>query len=143
MLNLMVKFSFTVLDQKYSFWANFAQKGNCPFNLKLGFQSNPNKLNSIAMFRFCFRLKTLFLSNFGPKNQICLFKLNLCRSTNSNMLILMMMFTFSVFRLKTLYLGKFSPKNQNCWFNVKFGSKTKSSVLNLLVILTFPVWNQK
>ena len=61
-LSLMVMFTFSVLDQKYSFWANLVQK------LKYTeFASD--------VYLLYFGPVIAFLGKLSPKNQDCLFKM--------------------------------------------------------------------
>ena len=58
-------------------------------------------LNSIAVFIvFCRLPETPFLGKFGPKDQICQFKLKFGIETNSNMRNSMVVFTPYTFGLK-------------------------------------------
>ena len=71
---------------------------------------------------FCFGPQTPFLGKFDPGYQNCLFKMKFGLKINSNMLNLMVMFTFFCFGLQIPFLNKLGPKNQNCMFKMKFGT---------------------
>ena len=58
----------------------------------------------------CFRLEKPFLGKFGPKIQICRFKLKSGTLTNSNMNNPMEIFNFSVFDWKYSFLRKLFQK---------------------------------
>ena len=62
--------------------------------------------------------------------------------TNLNMLISMIMFTFSVLDRKS-FLDKFHPKNKNCQFKAKFGTQSNSNIRNSMVLLTFLIFDRK
>ena len=54
----MVVFTFSVLDQKNSFWEIWSGNQNCYFKLKFGTKTNLNIQNLMMMFTF---------SDFNPK----------------------------------------------------------------------------
>ena len=68
----------------------------------------------------CFRLEKPFLGKFGPKIQICRFKLKSGTLTNSNMNNPMEIFNFSLFDWKFFLFEKIVPENQNFLFKLKF-----------------------
>ena len=80
-------FTFSVLDQKTSFWVNLVKKNqNCKFKMEFGSKTNLNRQNSMMMFPFsAFDHKISFLGKFGPKIQNCLFTLKFDTKTNLNM----------------------------------------------------------
>ena len=57
-----------------------------------------------CVYFFCFGLKMSFLGKFDPNEQNCLFKMKVGITTNSNMLNLMVMFTFTVLGQEDLFL---------------------------------------
>ena len=79
MQNSMVVFTFSALDWKHLFQANLVQKikiVSLSWNLFLLTHSNmQNSMVIFIIFFVCLRPKTPFLSEFGPKNQNCQFKL--------------------------------------------------------------------
>ena len=89
MQNLVVVFTFSVLDWKHPFWANLVQKV---------------KIVSLSWKLVLFGLETPFLGKFGTKNQNCQFKLKFGTKTNSNMQNSMALFTFSVLDRKHPFL---------------------------------------
>ena len=77
----------------------FSQKNhNCLFKTKFDIYSN--LLNSVEFegdtHFLCFGLELLFAGKFDPKTQNCLLKTQFVTEIKSNMLNLMVMFTFSV-----------------------------------------------
>ena len=77
----------------------FSQKNhNCLFKRKFDIYSN--LLNSVEfkgdIHFLCFGLEQLFVGKFDPKTQNCLLKTQFVTEIKSNMLNLMVMFTFSV-----------------------------------------------
>ena len=53
MQNSLVLFTFSVLEQKYPFWANLTpKKSSCQFKLKFGTQTNSSFQNSAGVFSF-------------------------------------------------------------------------------------------
>ena len=95
--NARVVFTFSVLQRKYSFWANFVQKG---IIVSL---SRILVTRLIRIYRiqwhcsvFLFETGNTFLGKFGEESQNCEFQLMFGTKTNSNMPNSMMIFTFSV-----------------------------------------------
>ena len=75
---LMMIFIFSVLHQKTLFGQIGLSIHNCFFQKKFGTCTNLNMQNSMVMFTFFyFRPEIHFLGKFHPKNQNCLFQLNL------------------------------------------------------------------
>ena len=138
MPNSMTLFTFSVLEWKHPFWANWIPKINCQFKLKFGTKTKSKKQNSIVNF-FCFRLEAPFLGKFGPKIQNCQFNLKLGIQNNSNMQNSVMVFSFFCFRPETPFLGKFRPKNENIYFKLKHGIQTNSNMQNSMVVFSFSV----
>ena len=109
MHNLMVVFSFSVLDRKHPFWANLVQKIKivcvcCQFITQI----NSNMQNSIVAFNFSVLDRKLpFWANFVQKIN-CQFKLKFGTQNNSNIPNSMVVITFYVldFRLETPLQGK-------------------------------------
>ena len=68
----MVMLTFSVLDQKYCFWANLVQKNqSCHFKLKFGTFTNLNMQNSMVMLTFSvLNQKYCFLANLVQKIKI-------------------------------------------------------------------------
>ena len=75
------------------------------------------KFNGAINF-FSFRLEIPLMGKFRPENQNYLYKLKFRIEYNSNILNLMVMFTFSVLDRKY----PFREKYQICLFKVKFGT---------------------
>ena len=59
--------------------------------------------NSMAIFSFSVRPEKHFFGKFGPKNEICQFKLKFGTKTNLNMHNSMLVFTFAVLDRKYLF----------------------------------------
>ena len=72
MQNSIMVFTFYVLEQKYSFWANLVQKNqNCKFRLKIGAYANSNMPNSMVLLTFSvFDRKHHFEANLFQKFKI-------------------------------------------------------------------------
>ena len=75
MQNSIVAFTLLVLDWKYLFWANLAQKIKIvKFKLKFSTLTNSNVQNSMVVFTFSvFDGKDLFGANFVQKIKIVSF----------------------------------------------------------------------
>ena len=95
-LNTTMKFTFSVFNRKNPIWTNSVQN-----------------INGGVIF-FCFRPEKPFLGKFGPKNQNCLFKVNISTFSNSNMQNSMVMLIFSVFSRKNLFWANLVKKYQHC-----------------------------
>ena len=107
MQNLMVVFSFSVLDRKHPFWAG-PKNQNCLCLLQFITQINSNMQNSIVAFNFSVLDRKLpFWANFVQKIN-CQFKLKFGTQNNSNIPNSMVVITFYVldFRLETPLQGK-------------------------------------
>ena len=135
MQNYMVVFTFSVFNQKYSFWANLFKKIkiiSLSWNWVIRIVRICRSLRWFSLFLFltrsnlflanltqklkkCFSLGIPFLGKFGPKNQGCRLKMKFQASTISTMKNSVLMFIFFVFGWKYLFWGNSVPKNQNCW----------------------------
>ena len=112
MLNLLVMFTFSVLERKYPFWANLVQKDKivclqCSLVLRLIF--NYVEVDDDIQI-FSFRLEITFLGKFGSKRQSCLITMKLRALTNSNMLNSMVMFICPVLDQKYNFGSKLVQK---------------------------------
>ena len=76
MQNLMVVFTFSVLDQKNPFWANLVQKFKFVQNIWYKDYFQYAEFSGGVNF-MCFKLEIPFLGKFGEKNQNCQFKLKI------------------------------------------------------------------
>ena len=132
-------FEFSVLDRKYPFWANLAQK------IKIVSLSWNLVFRPIRICRIHWRcsLCLFLIRNTLFRYRNCQFELKFGTFINLNMQNSMMVLTFSIFDRKYLFWGKFGPKNQNCQFELKFGSKANSNMRNSMAVLAFSGFNQK
>ena len=117
MLNLLVMFTFSVLERKYPFWANLVQKDKivclqCSLVLRLIF--NYVEVDDDIQI-FSFRLEITFLGKFGSKRQSCLITMKLRALTNSNMLNSMVMFICPVLDQKYNFGSKLVQKIKTVW----------------------------
>ena len=108
MQNSMIMFTFSVLDRKYSFWANLVQKSkivSLSWNLvpRLTWICRIQWSFSFLFFFFFFRPEILFLGKFGAKIQDCLLKVIFGTKTNSNMHNSMVVFAIAVLHQKCLF----------------------------------------
>ena len=122
MQNSMVRFIQSVLDSKYTFWANLVQK------VDIVSLSKNLVLRLIIICRIqweCSLFLVLILNNFldifGPKIQIVCSKRNLIPRQ----------FEYGefnggahciCFRQEITFLSKFGPKDENCQLQLKFGA---------------------
>ena len=61
------------------FLGKFGQESqNNLFKMQFDIQADSNMLNSIVTSYFLFWTENIFLGKFGPKNQICQFKMKIC-----------------------------------------------------------------
>ena len=76
-VNSMVVFTFSVLDQKYLFRGKLVQKIKLlKFLAEIWYQGQVDCVEFDGDVHFsCFFLEVLFLDEFSPKNQNCLLKL--------------------------------------------------------------------
>ena len=116
---------FSVLHQKYPFWANLVQKikiVSLSSNL-VRTKTNLNMQNSMVVLSFAvLRLEIPFVAKFDPKNQNCQLKMKFGTQTNLNMQNNVVMISPSVFHRKYLFWGIFGPKIQNWEFKLTLGT---------------------
>ena len=102
MQNSVVIFTFTVLDWKYPFWANWVQKVKI---ISSSWNFVPTLLRICKIQRRCslffvLNHKGAFFDKFGPKRQNYQFKLTFGCYANSNMQNSIAMLIFFVFNQK-------------------------------------------
>ena len=144
MQNLMVTLTSSILDRKYSFWANLVQKikvVTLSWNLLLLLIWICRIQWWCSLFR-CYS-EIPFLGKFGPKNQNCHFKLKFGTYTNLNMQNFMARLTSSILDRKYRIWANFGPKNQSCHFKLKFGTFTNLNMRNSMMMVTFSVLYRK
>ena len=78
-------------------------------------------LKWMVMFTFSCYTGNIILGKFGPKNRNCLFKLEFTTQTNSDILNLIWMLTFSVLDQRYPFCANSVQQLQNCLFKLKFG----------------------
>ena len=144
-LNSIIRFPLSVLDQKDPFWANLFQalKTVYLFKMKFGTQIKLNMLNLMVTFIFsCFGLKIPFLSKFGQKVQIRLFKMNFSIQTDWNMLNSIVIFNIS-FCKQIFILDNLGSKNQNCVIKMKLWCLSQVNYATSMLMFVCTVLNWK
>ena len=109
MLNLLVIFTFSVLDRKYRFWVYWPQNDNRLFKMKVGIQTNSNISNLIVLF-----IWAAFDGNYSLSENLVSRQFEYPKFD-----VGVQIFSFG---LEISFMGKFSQKIQNCLFKVKFGT---------------------
>ena len=125
MQNSLVLFTFSVLEQKYPFWANLTpKKSSCQFKLKFGTQTNSSFQNSAGVFSFSvLDWKHSFWANLVQIVKIISLSLNLVPRL---IRICRIQWVFSFF------LGWKHPLGQNLVQKIKLVSLSRNLVSRLI-----------
>ena len=136
MQNSILMFSFSVFDQKHSFWATWAQKikiVSSSWNLVLRLIQicRTQWLCSLFLF-YKFSFWASLVQNFRIVSLSWNWATILVRITEFDGDV-----HFFYIRPKTPFLGKFGSKHQNVQFQLKIGPQSISNMQNSTVVFSF------